>query len=193
MKNFMSIILKTILLLVFFLIKRNKDYKSERDNKYIENIEFDGINNKMIESDGKIIVSNIEELLERYGQKSEIKKIEIAKTEETSEFKEEKNCGYKLPEINMIKNKHLQDHLKKNKSCRELMIPLGMNENTIFSESLQSMPNLLVGGTVMSGKSSFVHTIINMILMTKKPDEVKLIIFDSKKLNIVSIMGFLIY
>lgn len=48
---------------------------------------------------------------------------------------------------------------------------------------MNSMPNLLIGGTVMSGKTSYINTVVSCILLTKKPSEVKLVIYDSKKID----------
>ena len=49
--------------------------------------------------------------------------------------------------------------------------------------SITEMPNLLIGGTLMSGKSSLVNSILATILMCTKPDEVKLVLIDSKKIE----------
>lgn len=50
--------------------------------------------------------------------------------------------------------------------------------------SITEMPNLLIGGTLMSGKSSLVNSILATILMRAKPDEVKLVLIDSKKIEL---------
>ena len=49
--------------------------------------------------------------------------------------------------------------------------------------SITEMPNLLIGGTLMSGKSSLVNNILATILMRAKPDEVRLVLIDSKKIE----------
>ena len=88
------------------------------------------------------------------------------------------NIDYKLPDISIIDNERIKELI--NNKSDETIIPLGICDNNYYYESLESMPNLIVGGTVMSGKSSFIHTIIGTILLSKKPCETKLLICDSK-------------
>lgn len=98
------------------------------------------------------------------------------------------NIDYKLPDINIIDNEKIKDLVKKNKKS-ETIIPLGICDNDYYYETLESLPNLIVGGTVMSGKSSFIHTIIGTILLCKKPYETKLLICDSKKIEYKQYIG----
>ena len=93
---------------------------------------------------------------------------------------EEVNINYKLPDINIIDSAILKGFYFDNQDNNELLIPLGVENDSLYYENLETMPNLIVGGTVMSGKSSFVHTIIGTILMREKPYETKLLIIDPK-------------
>ena len=96
------------------------------------------------------------------------------------------NDDYKLPSIELLddESKNIIPIIEKIKNNDEkIMIPLGIEKDNIIIESINDMPNLLIGGTVMSGKSSFINTIIGSILLTKKPSDVKLLIYDSKRIE----------
>ena len=63
------------------------------------------------------------------------------------------------------------------------LVPIGTYNNQLLVKNLNELPNLLVCGTVMSGKSTFLNSIITSILMTRKPSEVKLVLIDPKKVE----------
>ena len=52
-----------------------------------------------------------------------------------------------------------------------------------FVFDIAKMPNLLVAGVTGSGKSIFLHDIILSILFKARPEEVKLLLFDMKKVE----------
>lgn len=84
----------------------------------------------------------------------------------------------------VIKNipKELQDN--------KLVVPLGkdVSGKTIYAK-LNKMPHLLIAGATGSGKSVCVNTIICSILMRARPDEVKFILVDPKKVELTNYNG----
>jgi len=64
-----------------------------------------------------------------------------------------------------------------------MFVPLFLGKSSsgeVLVTDLASMPHLLIAGTTGSGKSVCINTIIASILLTKRPDEVKLILIDPK-------------
>lgn len=65
-----------------------------------------------------------------------------------------------------------------------LLVPLGKGiEGNVVSVSLDELPHLLVAGTTGSGKSVFINSIITTLLMRNRPDELKLMLIDPKKIE----------
>ena len=75
--------------------------------------------------------------------------------------------------------------LPKEKTNNKLTIALGKDIMGMprFVE-LDKLSSLLIGGTTGSGKSIFINTIISSILMRTRPDEVKLILIDPRKIEL---------
>jgi S-DNA-T family DNA segregation ATPase FtsK/SpoIIIE len=62
-------------------------------------------------------------------------------------------------------------------------IPLFLGKSSsgeALVSDLASMPHLLIAGTTGSGKSVCINTIITSIMLTRRPDEVKMILIDPK-------------
>ena len=68
-------------------------------------------------------------------------------------------------------------------------IPLFLGKDSAgeaLVSDLTTMPHLLIAGTTGSGKSVCINTIIAGILLTKRPDEVKLILVDPKMVEMTA-------
>lgn len=82
--------------------------------------------------------------------------------------------------------KDIPASLKANK----LLVPLGKDVNgQIIYAQLNKMPHLLIAGATGSGKSVCINTIICSILMRARPDEVKMILVDPKKVELSNYNG----
>ncbi len=69
----------------------------------------------------------------------------------------------------------------------ELAIPLYLGKDVAGNpivEDLTRMPHLLIAGTTGSGKSVCINTILLSILMTRTPEQVKLILVDPKMVEL---------
>lgn len=65
-------------------------------------------------------------------------------------------------------------------------LPLAIGRDTLgasCASDLRAMPHLLIAGSTGSGKSVALHTCIASLLVTKDPDELKLILVDPKRLE----------
>ncbi len=64
-------------------------------------------------------------------------------------------------------------------------VGLDMGGQVVFGD-LTRMPHLLVAGATNSGKSVCLHTILNSLLFTKRPDQLRLILIDPKRVELSS-------
>ncbi len=72
---------------------------------------------------------------------------------------------------------------------RGMEIPLFLGKDSsgeALVSDLTTMPHLLIAGTTGSGKSVCINSIIAGILLTKRPDEVKLILIDPKMVEMTA-------
>ncbi|MBW8034778.1 MAG: DNA translocase FtsK [Planctomycetes bacterium] len=73
--------------------------------------------------------------------------------------------------------------------ANRMSIPLFLGKSSsgeALVSDLAAMPHLLIAGTTGSGKSVCINTIITSVMMTKRPDEVKLILIDPKMVEMAS-------
>ncbi|MFD1392261.1 DNA translocase FtsK [Lacticaseibacillus jixianensis] len=68
---------------------------------------------------------------------------------------------------------------------KPLVIPLGKDvDGQVKTFDLTKMPHLLIAGATGSGKSVMINVIITSILMTTKPEQVRLMLIDPKKVEL---------
>lgn len=100
--------------------------------------------------------------------------------------------GVEIPNLvsTMVSFKEVFKDIPADLRDSKLLVPLGkdVNGKVIYAE-LNKMPHLLIAGATGSGKSVCINTIICSILMRARPDEVKLILIDPKKVELSNYNG----
>lgn len=71
-----------------------------------------------------------------------------------------------------------------NRPDEKLLVPLGKDiSGNVVTMNIDELPHLLVAGTTGSGKSVFINSIITTLIMRNKPEELKLMLIDPKKVE----------
>ena len=98
-----------------------------------------------------------------------------------------KTIGIEIPNkvTSMVSVREILEAIPKNKQNSKLLATLGRDimGDPIYCE-INKTPHLLVAGSTGSGKSVCINSIIVSILMRTKPDEVKLVLVDPKKVEL---------
>lgn len=100
--------------------------------------------------------------------------------------------GVEIPNsvATMVSFKEVIKDIPKDLQDNKLLVPLGKDvSGKIIYAELNKMPHLLIAGATGSGKSVCVNTIICSILMRARPDEVKFILVDPKKVELTNYNG----
>jgi len=97
--------------------------------------------------------------------------------------------GIEIPNLspNTVDFKEVLENQKLNKNSDKynLPAPLGQGMDGIPKViDLSKMPHLLVAGSTGSGKSVFINSIIAGLIATKKPDDVRMILIDPKRVEL---------
>ncbi len=94
------------------------------------------------------------------------------------------------PSISMVKFKEVLSYDGKEFNNAKILVALGKDiMGRPQLADLSKMPHLLIAGSTGSGKSVCTNTIICSILMRYKPDEVKLLLVDPKKVELSNYNG----
>ena len=100
--------------------------------------------------------------------------------------------GIEIPnrEISSVGFREVLEATWQNNGANKILVALGKDiMGTSILTDLSKMPHLLVAGSTGSGKSVCINTIICSILMRYKPDEVKLVLVDPKKVELTNYNG----
>lgn len=94
--------------------------------------------------------------------------------------------GIEIPNVEKtnVSMRELMKSVPEKYEDKKLLFALGKDlmGNCVYGE-LNKMPHLLIAGATGSGKSVCVNSIITSILMRAKPDEVKMLLIDPKKVE----------
>jgi S-DNA-T family DNA segregation ATPase FtsK/SpoIIIE len=95
--------------------------------------------------------------------------------------------GVEVPSLYPQEVSFKELHLGYHQSPRKMMVPLLLGKtvsgDNVISD-LSKMPHCLIAGATGSGKSVCINTVIMSILMNARPDEIKLVMIDPKKVEL---------
>ena len=146
--------------------------------KYFDNAKetFDSTNEKIEKSD--IIIKSIEDL--KLNNNNSILTDDVVANETI------KSNEYRYPTLDLIKNKKstIKKYIRKinNNNNSSIMIPIGEYNKKLILENIEDVLYYSIYGKIMSGKSSYVNSILSFLLFYD-PKMVKLLIYDSKSIE----------
>ncbi len=94
------------------------------------------------------------------------------------------------PTINPVKIREVLGNIPKDQEKAKILVSLGKDlMGRVQTADISKMPHLLVGGSTGSGKSVCINSFIASILMRYRPEEVKLVLVDPKKVELSNYNG----
>lgn len=94
------------------------------------------------------------------------------------------------PSINAVKIREVLGNVPKDQEKSKILVSLGKDlMGKVQTADISKMPHLLVGGSTGSGKSVCINSFIASILMRYRPEEVKLVLVDPKKVELSNYNG----
>jgi len=94
----------------------------------------------------------------------------------------------KHPDVIRLRDVIDTNAFKNSKSKTTICLGKSLSDEPVVAD-LSQMPHLLVSGTTGSGKSSFLHSAILSFIYKARPDEVKLLLIDTKRVELTLYRG----
>ena len=157
------------------------------------------INNNMAgdeEKTPKLVISSVAELKKIKEEVKQEKKEDIesflfddTKSSSRNSIQDETIKKYDLPNEKLISNETMKEYFDVIINNRKLYITLGKDTDGVIYENMDVLSNILICGTVSSGKTTMINDIISSILLRYRPDEVKMLMIDPKKIELSNYNG----
>ncbi len=94
------------------------------------------------------------------------------------------------PSVNAVKIREVLGSIPKEQEKAKILVSLGKDlMGKVQTADISKMPHLLVAGSTGSGKSVCINSFIASILMRYRPEEVKLVLVDPKKVELSNYNG----
>ena len=94
------------------------------------------------------------------------------------------------PSVNAVKIREVLGNIPKEQEKAKILVSLGKDlMGKVQTADISKMPHLLVAGSTGSGKSVCINSFIASILMRYRPEEVKLVLVDPKKVELSNYNG----
>ncbi len=94
------------------------------------------------------------------------------------------------PSVNAVKIREVLGNIPKDQEKYKILVSLGKDlMGRVQTADISKMPHLLVAGSTGSGKSVCINSFIASILMRNRPEEVKLVLVDPKKVELSNYNG----
>ncbi|MDD4889722.1 MAG: DNA translocase FtsK [Phycisphaerae bacterium] len=99
-----------------------------------------------------------------------------------------RTVGIEVPNVNK-EQVRIKDLIETSGSKPNMFLPMYLGKDAsgdVLVEDLARMPHMLIAGTTGSGKSVCINTIVMSMLLTQRPDHVKMILVDPKAVEMVA-------
>lgn len=94
------------------------------------------------------------------------------------------------PSVNAVKIREVLGNIPRDQEKAKILVSLGKDlMGKVQTADISKMPHLLVAGSTGSGKSVCINSFIASILMRYRPEEVKLVLVDPKKVELSNYNG----